>query len=314
MLSFISKKRKPGWMAVCFSERSVTLAHVQRHRDSPPELRFLESFAVEKTEAAALQRLRSAHQLNTYACTTLLDKGDYTISTLDTPPVPIEERREALRWQLKGIVNYPVDNACLEVLDIPGAGLPTGRSGSVLVVSAESAAVSKRAAPFVAAKIPLETIDVPEFALRNVAALFEDEGRGLVFLNLSEKGVMLILTLGGELVADRHRDVNTVQLNSNDADVSKNAHELLTLEVQRSLDNFDRQYRHISISKLVMATTTAFPGLAAELAQNISVPLLEMDLSSVMKLPALPEFQDAQYQAKHLLAIGAALRDEVEGV
>jgi hypothetical protein len=35
-----------------------------------------------------------------------------------------------------------------------------------------------------------------------------------------------------------------------------------------------------------------------------------MSLSSVMDFPAVPELRDTQYQAKNLLAIGAALRTQ----
>lgn len=98
----------------------------------------------------------------------------------------------------KEMVTYPVENACLDVLDIPAnEGLPAGRSAGVLVVSAEEA-VRACAAPFVMAKVPLQAIDVPELAQRNVAALFEDENRGPAFLRLDQSGMMLTLTFHGD--------------------------------------------------------------------------------------------------------------------
>ena len=175
--------------------------HVVRGPDSRPEVRALDNFAVEKDQVEALQRLRVTRQLKSYACTTLMGSGEYNVNPLDTPQVPREERREALRWALKEMVSYPLESACVEVLDIPNTVLPAGRPVGVLVVSAAESAVRSRVAVFEAAKIALDALDIPELAQRNVAALLEDENRGLAFLRIDEAGMMLTLTFRSELIA-----------------------------------------------------------------------------------------------------------------
>lgn len=92
--------------------------------------------------------------------------------------------------------------------------------------------------------------------------------------------------------------------------ISARVRERLQLDLQRSLDNFDRQYSHIPISRVVLASYPQVENLALELGRNTYVPVQEMDLSSVMDFPAVPELKDTQYQAKNLLAIGAALRNQ----
>ena len=297
-------------MAILLRDRVLTLAHLVREPNSRPELLRLDSFAVEHGEADALQRLRVAHRLKSYACTTLMADGEYNVTPLDAPAVPLEERKEALRWSLKEMVSYPVDSACLDLLDIPGAGLPPGRAAGVLVVSAAEAAVRARVAPFEAARIRLAAVDIPELAQRNVAALLEDENRGLAFLRLDERGMMLTLTFHGELNGVRRGEMSTLQLNGGNEEMRARVRERLGLELQRSLDNFDRQYSHIPISKVVLACYPQVDGLAAALAENSYVPVHEMDLAPVIDFPALPDFCDTQCQARNLLAIGAALRVE----
>lgn len=305
-----SSPRKPGWLAILPQDSWVTLAHVVRDPDSRPEVRALDNFAVEKDEVEALQRLRVTRQLKSYACTTLMGSGEYNVNPLDAPPVPKEERREALRWALKEMVSYPLESACIEVLDIPNTVVPAGRAPGVLVVSAAESVVRSRVAVFEAAKIALDALDIPELAQRNIAALLEDENRGLVFLRIDEAGMMLTLTFHGELIAVRRGEINTQQLNGSDADQRARVRERLQLDLQRSLDNFDRQYSQIPISRVVMASYPQVENLALELARNTYVPVQEMDLSSVLDFPALPELKDTQYQAKNLLAIGAALRTQ----
>ena len=308
MFSFFNVRRKPGWMAILPQGGTLTLAHVVRERNSPPQVRQLDSFEVEHGTADALARLRVTRGLKSFACTTLMDDGEYNVTSLDAPQVPAEERKEALRWALKEAVSYPLDSACVDVLDIPSEGLPAGRSAGVLVVSAGEQAVRARVSAFESAKIRLDAVDVPELAQRNVAALLEDDNRGLAFLRIDETGMMLTLTFHGELIAVRRGDVNAVQLKGPDADQRARVKERLILELQRSLDNFDRQYSHIPISKVVVATYPLVEVLLAELGESTYVPVREMDLAPVMDFPAVPELKDPQCQAKYLLAIGAALR------
>ena len=186
--------------------------------------------------------------------------------------------------------------------------MPAGRSAGVLVVSAAEEAVRLCASPFVAAKVPLQAIDVPELAQRNVAALFEDENRGLAFLRLDEGGMMLTLTFHGELIAVRRGDMNTTQLASPDADQRARVRERLVLELQRSLDNFDRQYSHIPISKVIVACSPAIESILDDLAESTYVPVFAMNLAEVLDFPQIPELRKPDCQARNLLAIGAALR------
>ena len=308
MLSFLSVRREPGWMAVLPLGDRIALAHVVRGAGVRPEVRMLDSFRIEGGAAASLQRLCAARRLKTYACTTLMSVGDYALSQIDAPNVPTAERKEAVRWALKGVVDFPVDRACIDVLDIPMDGGGVGRQASVFAVSAAEGAVQARARLFDEGKVPLAVIDIPELAQRNVAALFEDENRGLAFLRLDEAGGLLTLTFHGELIATRRVDVSAAQLADSDPARQAQAMERLVLDLQRSLDNFDRQYSFISISKLVVAADPPGEDIASSLAENLYVPVVPMDLAQVMDFSAVPELREPKCQCMNLLLIGAALR------
>ena len=312
MFSIASSSHKPGWLAILPQGGTLTLAHVVRHADRRAEVVHLEEFAIVGDEASALKRLVSAYRLKSSRCTTLMGDGDYQINTLDVPPVPADERREALRWALRERIDYPVESACLGWLDIPGNDA-AGRAAGVLVVSAAERAVRARAAPFETARVPLAAIDVPELAQRNVAALLEDDRRGLALLRLDANGSMLTLTFGGELVAVRRGDIATHHLTGADAERTARSRERLLLEMQRSLDHFDRQYSHIPVSRMILASNPVVAGLAAELAESVDVPVQELNLAEVLDFPGVPELRDPAVQAARLLAIGAALRGEEGG-
>lgn len=289
-----------------FSDR-VDLAHVLRDTGGKPVVHLLESIRSEGAGPVSLSALRASHKLDAHSCTTLLQPGQYQLLQLDAPEVPAEERVEALRWQLKDMVDFPVDNASVGVVDIP-MDQGGNRKAAVFAIAAGAAVVGPLMQQFDEAKLPLSVIDIPEFAQRNVAALFEEENRGLGFLYLDARGGLLTITYRGELYAMRRIEVSARQLAESDDERRAQLMERVMLELQRTLDNFDRQFSFISVSGMVVASTPELPDLQSYLAENLYLPVRMMDLASVCDLSRVPELTGAGDQAEYLPAIGAALR------
>lgn len=302
-------KKAGGWMAVVRCGDRIDLAHVIRATGQRPEICLLDSFRMEGSEADALERLRAARNLKAFHCTTLLTQADYRLLQIDAPAVPTEEREQAVRWRLKDLVDFPVENAAIGVLDIPLKDGSGGRQPTAFAVIAPAQAVGERMRLFDNAKVPLGAIDVPELAQRNVAVLFEEPNRGLAFLGLVDGEGLLTITYGGELYLVRRIDVSAKVLAEADSERRQMLVERLVLELQRTLDNFDRQFNFISVARLVVASEQQVDGLLAALSENLYVPVLAMDLATVVDFPAVPELRSPERQAQCLPAIGAALRE-----
>lgn len=185
-----------------------------------------------------------------------------------------------------------------------------GRQAHVFAIVAPAEVVGERMALFEQGKAPLEAIDIPEMAVRNVAALFEEPNRGLAFLALSDDGGLLTITCRGELYLSRRIDISARSLAEADADRRQQLFERLALELQRTLDNFDRQYSHVSVSRLLIAASHDVAGIATALAENLYLPVAAADLSDVVDFAELPELRARERQGQCLLAIGAALRSD----
>jgi MSHA biogenesis protein MshI len=302
----IGVKFEAGWMSVVRHGDRIDLAHVIRPVGQRPEIRLCDSFRIEATEADALSRLAQSRGLKRYRCAIVLGETDYSMVQVDAPAVPEDERVQALRWRLKDMVDFSLDGAAIAVADIPTEG---GRQASVFAVVAPASVVGERMALFYEKKIPLEAIDIPEMAVRNVAVLFEEPNRGLAFLALTKDDGLLTITFRGELFLSRRIEVAAEALAQADAERRGQMLERLALELQRTLDNFDRQYGFISVSRLVVASEFDCAGTVAALVENLYLPVQAADLASVADFPGLPELRSAERQAQSLLAIGAALRN-----
>ena len=85
------------------------------------------------------------------------------------------------------------------------------------------------------------------------------------------------------------------------------------LELQRSLDYFDRQFHHIPLERLLLSAPEDL-GLAAVLAGGIDLPVEKLDLRKGMDIIGVPELADSEFASYALHALGAALRLETKAL
>jgi len=289
----------------------VDLALILPPTDGRPVLASLDSFRKESgNDEAALTRLRKEFKLSQYRCATLLTQGQYQMLQVDAPNVPAAEMREAVRWRIKDLLDYSVQSATIDVLDIPVNGVAPGRAKSIFAIAAANSVIESRMNVFESAHIPLEVIDIPELAQRNIATLFEEKNRGLAMLSFDEYGGLLTFTYEGELYASRRIEISLNQLVDADS-VQRNQHlERIGLELQRSLDHFDRQYSFISLAKLLVLPVPGVPELIEYLGANLYAPVKTFNLADVLDISAVPDLTEPSRQAQCLQTIGAALRAE----
>lgn len=307
MLSFLKKKSAGNRLAVVFGEGRVDLVRVERRTDELPMVKQAESVERGGDDIATLTALRKSMGLDTYECTTLLAHGQYQMIQTDAPDVgaPADEAREMLRWKIKDMVDFPVDAAAIDLLPIP-----EGRSPQVFAAIAPESAMNQLVQSFQSAKVPLAVVDLPELSQRNLAALFEEENRGLALLIFDDAEGMLTFTFGGELYVVRHVEISARQLVAADPDRRANLFERIGLDVQRSLDNFDRAFSQIPLSRVLVAQVPGADGFIEYLRANLLLPVEVVDLSSKLDLSATPALLDPIRQFQCLRALGAALREE----
>jgi MSHA biogenesis protein MshI len=218
--------------------------------------------------------------------------------------------KSAVRWRLKDFLEYPVETATVDVVAIPVDQKAAARGRSVYAVSARNQDIEARMKMFAQAKIQLRVIEIAEMAQRNLAALFEVDQRALAVLSFSEEGGLLTFTAQGELYLSRRIDISLDQLIGARAQARDPLFERIALELQRSLDHFDRQFSNVPLAKLLLAPLPEELGLAAYLAGNLSAPVGSVNLGDVLDFHQVPELREPAEQILRWQTLGAALRAE----
>jgi len=169
------KRSKPGWVALCPAASGLAAVHVQQGGQGRARVLWVEALT---TGVDEMERLARSRGLSAYRITTLMPPGSYQLLQMNAPAVPRHEWKEALRWQLKDFIDFPAEQATFDVLDIPTESHAPGRPHMVFVAVARNEQVGEIMARYDRAHLNLQAIDIPELALRNVAALLEDETGG----------------------------------------------------------------------------------------------------------------------------------------
>ena len=309
---FSKNKKNADVMAIRLGNDGLYAASVRFQTDGLPIVEFL-SFYPKSDQAwpVLLERLARETPAKQKQCLLQLNSNEYQWFAIDALNVPADELKNALVWRLKELIDYPIESASFDVLTVPGDIHNGGRNQSLIVIVAANQQLIANQNLFVNAKLPLRLIDVPEMAQRNISARLEIEGRGLAMLSFDAQGGLLTVTYGGELYLSRRLDISTKDLDSQNLQERDASFERISLELQRSLDHFDRQHNYITTAKLVVAPLGEVAiFLQQYLSSNMYLPVEILDLAQLVNIDKIPELKSAERQRVFLSVIGAALRQE----
>ena len=307
MFSFFQRRRADsGLIALGLQSGGVCVVRLhwpegQRPKILASEYRPWEDGALSERQ---MNRLAAEFDLKHARCTTLLDESEYTLLLTEAPDVRPDELKSALRWRVKGLIDFHINDATLDAFEIPsGDG---GKLREMYVIAARNEAIRRRADALQTAGINLEIIDIPEMAQRNLAALLPQDAQGVAMLSFGHRGGLLTLSRQGDLYLSRNLDVGLDQLRQGES--ASGYYDRVVLEVQRSLDYYESHFRQTPVQHLVLVPPAGqVPGLLEHLRSNLGVTLSAMNLSDLMDIG---EVASSNLEGECLFALGAALRRE----
>ena len=307
---FSRSKKSQGLLVFDLQADGICVTQVARIKGNKPRILLAAFYPYAQTETSVLlTRINKELHGKNLQHGHVLSAAEYQLLTVETPNVPSHELKTAVRWLLKDMLDYHVDDAATDILDIPVDKNLPNRKAMMFVVAARNQLIAQRQTLFETAQINLGTIDIPDLAQRNIANLIAQTGRGLAMLSFDNNGGLLTITYQDELYLSRRLDINLTQLSTPDTEQQNRLFEKISLELQRTFDHVDRQYQFLNLEKLVLAPALPeFTLLTEFLSSNLYIPVSCIALDSLFELTA--ELQDPIQQSRFFMSLGAALRLE----
>jgi MSHA biogenesis protein MshI len=311
-LNLFQRKKSAGKVRVALSldERSFVAADLSYSSAAEIAIRSVvaEDFGSGEERDRLLTRWVAERRLAKSGCVSVLPLDTFQLVQVDLASLPQEERRDAARWQIRERLNYPPQEAVIDLFDV--AAFAGEKAPLTYAVVAHDQLLRQQLQALKQAGLAATAIDLPEFALRNICDLFAEE-RGLAVLLLQEERGLFVVVRDSVLYLVRVLNTGMNRLAATaEGGLEALAEELDTiiLEIQRSFDYCESTFLLPLVSRLLVAQTGRdIPTLTPYLNDNLSTRVEPFSFPDTV---TLPEGVSQLELNRFLLAIGGALRQE----
>ena len=207
-------------------------------------------------------------------CRIVLAPTQYHIVQIDRPNVSDEEMNQALKWQIKELVNIAPDDMIVDYFDGPQL---SGGAQKLNVVCASKTELAGFVTELHDQDIEISMISTEEFAFANLLSL-QDDAHLLLVQQPNEELIILIVKNGQVFFHRRLRGFSELAQKSQD-ELSFGMVDSISLEIQRSTDYFERQLKQAPIKTIkVLIPNDNESFIARKLSENtnVAVELFEM--------------------------------------
>lgn len=295
--------------------------------------------AAEQADQAAALRVFLAGKKIGKRVVTMLPGARLTIRHLTLPKMPLPELSEAVRWESKRHLSYPLDEAVIEFLIQGEKREGAGDKYDLLFVAAERSAVNGLLLPFEQAGIAVEALDAHPLALRNLCRLRgEPADANVLVADLGAGGTEINIFQGGELLFSRSVEIGGISatlamadelgLSQNEAEAIKRQTNVATVpdndrpaailrkgldsmlrEIRRSAEYFKTLFRGRAVDRFVLTGGGALmPGIREYFSRSLAGPV-ELDSPfAALAVPAAVAAEFGPVAPRFSAAVGAALR------
>ena len=265
----------------------------------------------------ALKGYVEEYKLVNCACNYVLPLDKYVLGIIETPSSAVSDTQEKVRLAVKDFVDYPIDEAVIDVFTLPFKRIDDNKDVSYAVV-AHSSAVAEAATFIHEAGLSLKCVDIHELCLRNLAILHAGSKKGALLLRLYASGGHIVLMKGDKVFMTRRLDlplkdllagaVNFPQWQQQSEQQKTNILlDTLTLDLQRSMDYCSGIFRQSPINCIILTPAELAIGSMGEyFTKHLGLAVYSLNLPEL--IPFKQNITTLE-QANCLLAIGAGLRN-----
>jgi MSHA biogenesis protein MshI len=308
---FKKRRRTEGLRAaVAISDTEIAVALVRKLEGQRPEvLRIVVEEAPLGFADPVLKKITSEFDLRRVPVSAVINAADYQLAQVQAPDVPRNELRAAARYSMRDAFDFPIEHATLDIFDLPEQ-TSRGSKKMCFAIASRGDAIAKMTQSLERHFRRFDVIDIPELCQRNLAALLPQDAKGVAFLLIRDEFAQLVLSRRGMLYVTRRFDFGMRgELNGDPGTEASELPldpQLLSLELQRSLDYYESHFDETAIAELFIAPAgTRANLLAAELRASTGLRINMFNIHDLVEVSYSAEIPDGWLPC---MAIGAALR------
>jgi len=256
-----------------------------------------------------LGRYIRERSLKRQPCIVVLDESAYNLIQMPAPPVQDDELAAALRWSLKDLIDYPVEDAVVDVFRVP---VQEHREAKIYAVVSPRAHIRQSVDFIRKSGLGIGAIDIEQLSIGNIVEQLAGQEKGVAVLHIEREHGSINLYQDSALYLSRKIDTGLVRfeaLQQQGADMQTDADQLyepIILELQRSLDFYESQFAKPSIRRLLV--TPRHPLLQSFCDYASGTTGLQVEFLNLGEVYPDSTVLDDQSQTHCLMAIAAASR------
>lgn len=230
-------------------------------------------------------------------CHLVLSSGQYQIVQVDKPKVPDSEMNAALKWHVKDLVPFKPDSMVVDYFDGPQL---SGNIEKINVVCTDFNELSAIVENINQNQLDIALITTVEFSFAQLIPE-SDMAILLVCQHANEELLILIIKQGRIFFQRRIRGLSQISQKTEE-ELAVGSIDMLSLEIQRSTDYFERQLKQAPIKEIqiiIPMKNEAF--LVRKISENTNIP--------VNLLPMPEGFEQSR---EYACSIGASMLNNME--
>lgn len=254
----------------------------------------------------------SKNKLKNADCYYVLDKSEYELELIETPPVEEDEMREAVQWRLKDLISIPIEDTVIDIFPLPEDAY-RGRLKMLYVVAVNRAIIESKLNFIRKCGLDPKVIDIEEMAYRNISLHIPDMEKGTIaILSLKENSGEILMFSHEAMYLSRSIEIGASSLIGINERDDKLSHQMMmerfVVDVQRSLDYYESQLGKGIASKVyILPNGYEELDLQGPLQEFVTPKVLKLDCNEFISLD--PSIESRQVLNVYLLpVIGAVLR------
>lgn len=285
MSLFNTKHAVSGRVGLSINDTCVAFAHVRGDKLISCDYGLLER---KQQAAQVLGSLVKQYKLAGNKCTFVLQNSAYQLFLIEAPGVDANEMAAAVRWRVKDLLDFPLQEAVVDYFDLPPEAY-RGSQKMVYVIAARKAVLELLVEQCRVSGLGVDCIDIRELVFGHIIGRLDDQLPNKAFVYLEEDTGFINLSHNASICLNRTLDVGVRQLQQSHAasadsdDFSFSDIDALVLELQRSIDYYESHLGFGSITQLCLPpASNGASRLPQQLRENLDMKVRELQFADLV--------------------------------